>query len=164
MVSQQKTIIKKLKTQRKELLDFYKKHKKYELREAQIENQKSLLEKVESKYIIEANRAAELQEIDNEIENSPDFKGNVNSNFSERVGISTLANLKSSGALRNATMYKDIQIKKLQQQIDQNRLLIFMQEKLAEMKSKYMTKVAIRVKPVPDSLTLQQPTADDDEQ
>lgn len=38
-----------------------------------------------------------------------------------------------------------------------------MQEKLAEMKSKYMTKVAIRVKPVPDSLTLQQPTADDDE-
>ena len=64
---------------------------------------------------MEANRAAELQEIDNEIENSPDFKGNVN--YSERGGIAStsLVNMKSSGALRNATMYKDIQIKKLQQ-------------------------------------------------
>ena len=33
-VSQQKVIIKKLKTQREELLAFYKKHKKYQLREA----------------------------------------------------------------------------------------------------------------------------------
>ena len=36
-----------------------------------------------------------------------------------------------------------------------------MQEKLAEMKSKYMTKVAIRVKPVPDTQTIQ--TLEDDE-
>lgn len=36
--------------------------------------------------------------------------------------------------------------------------MIFMQEKLAEMKSKFMTQVAIRVKPVPDV------TADFDEE
>ena len=38
VVEQQNNIIRKLKAQRQELLGFYKKHKKYELREAQIEN------------------------------------------------------------------------------------------------------------------------------
>lgn len=38
VVTQQTSIIRKLKAQRQELLTFYKKHKKYELREAQIEN------------------------------------------------------------------------------------------------------------------------------
>ena len=37
---------------------------------------------------------------------------------------------------------------RLKKTVDQNRLLIFMQEKLAEMKSKYMTHVSIRVKPI----------------
>ena len=36
---------------------------------------------------------------------------------------------------------------------DQNRLLIFMQEKLAEMKSKFMTQILIRVKPDPETNT-----------
>ena len=36
---------------------------------------------------------------------------------------------------------------RLKKIVDQNRLLIFMQEKLAEMKSKFMTQVTIRVKP-----------------
>ena len=39
-----------MKQQRKELLTFYKKHKKYELQEAQIENQKAVLEKLQSQY------------------------------------------------------------------------------------------------------------------
>jgi len=60
VVAQQNSIVKKLKSQRQELLAFYKKHKKYELREAQIENQRSLLEKVEKRYTQEADRAAEL--------------------------------------------------------------------------------------------------------
>ena len=34
VVDQQNSIIKKLKAQRQELLSYYKKHKKYELREA----------------------------------------------------------------------------------------------------------------------------------
>lgn len=39
---------------------------------------------------------------------------------------------------------------RLKKIVDSNRLLIFMQEKLAEMKSKFMTHVTIRVKPRPD--------------
>lgn len=45
---------------------------------------------------------AELQEIDNEIENSPDFKGNAI--------LMENSHLKSSQAMKNANMYKDIQI------------------------------------------------------
>ena len=37
----------------------------------------------------------------------------------------------------------------MQKLLDQSKLMIFMQEKLAEMKSKFLTKVAIRVKPIP---------------
>ena len=40
---------------------------------------------------------------------------------------------------------------RLKKIVDQNRLLIFMQEKLAEMKSKFMTQVTIRVKPCSSS-------------
>jgi len=41
---------------------------------------------------------------------------------------------------------------RLQKIIDQNRLVIFMQEKLAEMKSKFLTQVCIRVKPIPETV------------
>ena len=49
--------------------------------------------------------------------------------------------------------FKDQQILKLQKLVDQNRLMIFMQDKLAEMRSKFMTQVAIRVKPCPENAT-----------
>ena len=142
VVSQQKNIIEKLKAQRKELLSFYKKHKKYQLREAQIENQKALLERIQSKFQ-EAERNEDEQ---SDIQSSPNFAFNHESD-------AYLRQEKGSDVLRNAAFFKDQQIMRLKKANDQNRLLIFMQEKLAEMKSKFMTQILIRVKPDPETNT-----------
>jgi len=68
--------------------------------------------------------------------------------------VSDVQVLKGSEILRNAAFFKDQQIKRLQKIINQNRLVIFMQEKLAEMKSKFMTQVCIRVKPIAETAEL----------
>lgn len=52
---------------------------------------------------------------------------------------------------------------RLKKTLDQNKLLIFMQEKLAEMKSKFMTQVTIRVKPRSEPGATDNHTADDDD-
>ena len=52
---------------------------------------------------------------------------------------------------------------RLKKTLDQNKLLIFMQEKLAEMKSKFMTQVTIRVKPRSEAGASDNPTVDGDD-
>ena len=112
VVTQQNTIIRKLKAQRQELLTFYKKHKKYELREAQIENQKSLLDKVEKKYEIEASRTAEMLALTEEVEYeqsaaSPDFGGRSNLDIDALGHTSFLKQTKGSEMLKNNAFFKD---------------------------------------------------------
>lgn len=140
VITQQKTIITKLKAQRSELLTFYKKHKKFELREAQIDNQKSVIQKLNDKYLeTEQKFQQEMAELEN--------------TRSQVLSTNESPGMKGSELLKNAAMFKDQQIMRLQKTVDQNRLMIFMQEKLAEMKSKFLTQVAIRVKPAAESVT-----------
>ena len=54
---------------------------------------------------------------------------------------------RAASLLKNTISYKDHVIAKMEKRVDSLRLLIFMQEKLAGMKSKFITKVAFKIKP-----------------
>ena len=100
------------------------------------------MERIQSKFQ-EAERNEDEQ---SDIQSSPNFAFNHESD-------AYLRQEKGSDVLRNAAFFKDQQIMRLKKANDQNRLLIFMQEKLAEMKSKFMTQILIRVKPDPETNT-----------